>query len=110
LGTEAIYINGIAVPFVNVTSTATVPTALNGVNNSAFLVATRGGTNSSNTSTTGWIGGIDDVRVYNETLAASAIGSASGIGSLVVAVPEPSCFVLAALALVGGVAIRRRRE
>lgn len=110
LGTEAIYINGLAVPFVNVTGTATVPTALNGLNNSAFLVATRGGTNSTNTSTTGWIGGIDDVRVYNETLAASAIGSGSGVGSLLAPVPEPSCFVLASLALVGGAVVRYRRR
>jgi hypothetical protein len=107
--TEAIYINGVSSPFVNVTATLTVPTALNGLNGSAYMVGTRGGTNSTNTTTTGWIGGIDDVRIFNETLAASAPGSQSGVGSLLVAVPEPSGLVLAAIALGGAIAYCRRR-
>jgi hypothetical protein len=108
-GTEGIYINGVSVPFVNVTTTLTVLTAINGVNGSAYMVGTRGGTNATNTTTTGWIGGIDDVRVYNETLATSAPGSQTGVGSLVVPIPEPSGLVLAVIALGGSIAYRRRR-
>jgi hypothetical protein len=70
-GTESIYVNGVLQSPVTSTSTLpTVPAVLNGVNSSPFRVGHRGGTSST---VGGWIGGIDDVRVYDETLTAAQV-------------------------------------
>jgi hypothetical protein len=111
-GTEAIYVNGVAVPFLaDPTGLTSVPATLNAANAGSFMAGARAGTASGDGSRTngifGWYGGLDDVQIYNEALAPSAIGSAEGIGSLL-QVPEPSSFVLIAMIAAAAVAARRR--
>jgi hypothetical protein len=112
-GTEAVYINGALATIVANTSTslATVPATLNGANAGAFMAGARAGTASGDGSRTGgiygWYGGLDDVRIYDEALAFTPIGSATGIGSLLTAVPEPSGLVMAIMGI--GILRYRRR-
>jgi hypothetical protein len=111
-GTEVIYVNGVAVPFsADPTGLTSVPATLNAANAGSFMAGARAGTASGDGSRTngifGWYGGLDDVRVYDEALAPSAIGSANGIGSLL-QVPEPSSLVLIVISMTGTFAVRRR--
>lgn len=110
-GVEAVYVNGIAATvLVDPTGLATAPTAVNGSNAGSFMAGARAGTANNGSrlgGIFGWIGGLDDVRVYSEALAPSAIGSPTGVGSLL-QVPEPSSIVLAAVGLLGAVVYRRR--
>jgi hypothetical protein len=94
-GVANIYINGA----LALNQTTGVLAAWNGANNQPFRVGHRGATGGS---VSGWIGGIDDVRLYNETL------SANQVQDLMTAVPEPSGVVLAVIALGGAIAHYRR--
>jgi hypothetical protein len=70
-GTEAIYINGVLQsPVSSLSSLDTVPGTLTGANTSALKVGHRGNTRAS---VGGWIGGIDDVRIYDQTLTAAEV-------------------------------------
>lgn len=110
-GTEAIYLNNLLVPSANVLQLGTLPAVpgiLNGANSAAFRVGHRGATGSSVGS---WAGGIDDVMIFNESLAFSPTGSATGTGSLLaVAVPEPSTAVIGLMVLCGVVAVAANRQ
>jgi hypothetical protein len=105
--TPIVYINGVSESFVNLSATA-MPTSINATNGAAFLVGTRGNSNTT-TFLTPWIGGIDDVRVYNEVLGGSAPGSNSGIGSLLTPVPEPNTILMTGIGLIGVVVLARKR-
>jgi hypothetical protein len=102
--TEKIYINNVLQTVVDasLSSLGTVPSILNAANGQSFRVGHRGATGNTVGS---WAGGIDDVMVFNETLAYSRAGSATGTGSTLV--PEPSTVFLAAFGLAL-VSIRRR--
>jgi hypothetical protein len=105
--TEAVYLNNILQTVDETASGNAIPTTLNSSNSAAFRTGHRGATGSA---VAGWAGGIDDVVIYNETLAFSPTGSATGTGSLLVEVPvpEPTSFVLAALA--AGIVLGMRRS
>jgi hypothetical protein len=111
-GTEAIYVNGVAASFAaDPTGLTSVPATLNGANAGSFMAGARAGTASGDGSRTngifGWYGGLDDVRVYDEALAPSAIGSASGVGSLL-QVPEPSYWFSMVIAIPIAIILYRR--
>jgi Concanavalin A-like lectin/glucanases superfamily len=95
-GTENIYINGVDTTFT-ASGAASVPSTLNGSNNTDFKVGHRGATGST---IQGWIGGLDDVRVYSSTLTQAEVQG------LIVTVPEPSAIVLSAIVLSGAVVFR----
>jgi hypothetical protein len=69
-GTEAAYINGVAQTLTNLSTVPTVPAVLNAANTAPFRVGHRGGNQSS---VGGWVGGIDDARVYDQTLTAAEV-------------------------------------
>jgi hypothetical protein len=71
-GTEALYINGVLQSPTITGSLTSVPTVLNAANNQPFRVGHRGATGSA---VGGWVGGIDDVRVYDQTLTATEVQS-----------------------------------
>jgi hypothetical protein len=104
--TEAIYVNDVPQTVDSSASTTTIPTTLNGSNSAAFRTGHRGATGSS---VGGWAGGIDDVVIYNETLAFTPAGSATGTGSLLLQVPEPMSFVLAAFVAIWILGVRQHR-
>jgi hypothetical protein len=90
--TEAVYVNNVLQTVDSSTSTlVTVPSTLNGANSAAFRTGHRGATGNSVGS---WAGGIDDVVIFNETLAFSPTGSQTGTGSLLAEVPEPGTLML----------------
>jgi hypothetical protein len=93
--TEALYINNVLQTPDTTASTTTIPSTLNASNSALFRVGHRGGTG---TSVAGWAGGIDDVLIFNETLAFTPTGSLTGTGSLLASIPEPTSFVVVALA------------
>jgi hypothetical protein len=102
--TEALYVNNmLQTPTITGTLTS-VPATLNGANNQPFRTGHRGATGATVGS---WIGGIDDVMVFNETLAFSPTGSQTGTGSLLVEVPEPASFAYAIIGAALLVAARR---
>jgi hypothetical protein len=105
--TEAVYVNNVLQTLDTSGSTETsVSTGLNGANSAAFRVGHRGATGNNVGS---WAGGIDDVMVFNETLAFSPTGSETGTGSLLVEVPEPASFLLVAFGATALFAVRRNR-
>jgi hypothetical protein len=69
-GTEALYINGVSQTLVNGGEMPTVPTTLNSANAYALDVGHRGRTGPT---IGGWRGGIDDVRIYDQTLTAAEV-------------------------------------
>jgi hypothetical protein len=90
--TESVYVNNV-LQTMNAagSSLATVPTTLESANSAAFRTGHRGATGNSVGS---WAGGIDDVVIFNETLAFSPTGSETGTGSLLLTVPEPTSTTL----------------
>ncbi|MEX2309419.1 MAG: LamG domain-containing protein [Pirellulales bacterium] len=106
-GTEAIYVNNVLQQNVNsaASSLLTVPAILNGSNGTPFRVGHRGGNQNS---VGAWAGGIDDVMIFNETLAYSRTGSATGTGSLLVPEPASLTATFMGLALAMGAFQRRR--
>lgn len=105
--TEAIYINNVLAGFTNTGASPTPFSTLNAANSAAFKVGHRGATGNTVGS---WAGGIDDVRIYNETLAFTPTGSLTGTGSTLALVPEPSSCVLIAFGIIGLAASRRRNR
>lgn len=97
LGTEALYINGVAQSLTNTGTLVSPPATLNGSNSAAFRVGHRGATG---TSVGAWNGALDDVRIYNETLSQSQVQA--------LIVPEPSGVTLLILGVVGLVLGGRR--
>ena len=106
--TEAIYINNVPQTVDSTVSTTPIPATLNGSNGAPFRVGHRGATGNTVGS---WAGGIDDVVIFNETLAFTPTGSADGTGSLLLQaqeVPEPGSLVYALICLGLTSATRRR--
>lgn len=103
--TEAIYVNNVLQAVSSVGTLTSVPTTLNGANNQPFRVGHRGSTGAG---VGAWAGQIDDVMIFNETLAHSPTGSATGTGSTLV--PEPGSLMLLILgcAAATGVGARKR--
>ena len=102
---DNVYINNVlALPTATGASVG-VPATLNAANSAAFRVGHRGATGNTVGS---WAGGIDDVLIFNETVAFSPIGSLTGTGSLLV--PEPSSIAIVAIgmALMLGTGQRRK--
>jgi len=104
--TENIYINNVLQTAVDSTasSLAAVPVILNASNSQAFRVGHRGATGNA---VGAWAGGIDDVMIFNETLAYSPAGSSTGTGSTLV--PEPSTLIVAAFAFALAMGARQRK-
>jgi hypothetical protein len=96
---EAIYINGVAQALTNTGPQLTIPDVLWSNNTAPFKVGHRGG---NQTSVRGWNGGIDDVRIYNETL------DAAQVQALMTQVPEPRGIALAVIGAVSAIACFRR--
>jgi hypothetical protein len=90
--TEKLYLNNVLTPFSDTSTggSATVPNTFNGANSANFRVGHRGGTASSVGS---WIGGIDDVRIYDETLLFTATGSLTGTGSTLAEAAPPRILI-----------------
>jgi hypothetical protein len=105
--TEAVYINNVLQTVDSTASTTTIPATLNGSNSAAFRTGHRGATGAA---VGAWAGGIDDVVIYNETLAFSETGSETGTGSLLLAVPEPGSALLTLIGLVSAPLARKRRK
>lgn len=103
--TEAVYLNNVLQSPTSVGTLASVPATLNAANNQPFRVGHRGATGNT---VGAWAGGIDDVVIYNETLAFTPIGSASGTGSLLV--PEPGTIALVAIGMALAMGISQRRK
>ena len=103
--TEAVYINNILQTVDATASTTTIPATLNAANSAIFRVGHRGATGNSVGS---WAGGIDDVMIFDETLAFTPIGDAAGTGSLLA--PEPSALVLVIYGLTVSMGAWQRRR
>ncbi|MEX2169195.1 MAG: LamG-like jellyroll fold domain-containing protein [Pirellulales bacterium] len=105
--TEAVYLNNVLQNSVDtsLSGSATVLATLNGSNSAAFRVGHRGASGSSVGS---WAGGIDDVMVFNETLAHTPAGSLTGTGSTLV--PEPTACLTFGLGMAGLTVLRRRAK
>ena len=103
--TEAVYINNVLQTVDATASTTAITATLNAANSAAFRVGHRGATGNTVGS---WAGGIDDVVIYDETLAFSPIGSASGTGSLLV--PEPGSIALIAIGMAVAIGTSQRRK
>lgn len=103
--TEAVYINNVLQTVDATASTTAITATLNAANSAAFRVGHRGATGNTVGS---WAGGIDDVVIYDESLAFSPIGSASGTGSLLV--PEPGSIALVAIGMALALGTSRRRK
>jgi hypothetical protein len=103
---EKIYINNALQTVVDasLSSLGTVPSILNAANGQSFRVGHRGATGNTVGS---WAGGIDDVMIFNETLAYSRAGSATGTGSTLI--PEPGSSLLAAFGLAVMIGVAKRR-
>jgi hypothetical protein len=102
--TEAVYLNNVLQATDTTASSALiVPATLNGANSQPFRTGHRGATGNT---VGAWAGGIDDVVIFNETLAFSTTGSASGTGSLLAEVPEP-CSIVGAFIGLAFIAFRR---
>lgn len=97
--TPVVYINGLATTPTGFSTTTPGPNRVNGTNSAAFMVADRG-----SNSQYGWIGGIDDVRVYTETL------DAAGVQALLVPIPEPSTFAVIIAGIFGLAFVRVRKN
>jgi hypothetical protein len=110
--TEQIYLNNVLQSPGVAGGLTGVPTTFNASNSAAFRVGHRGATGNTIGS---WAGGIDDVQVFNDSLAFTPTGSATGTGSLLaVAVPEPSTaitgwMVMSGVALLAGRRSRRTK-
>jgi len=102
--TEAVYVNNVLQSPNSVGTLTSVPTTLNAANNQPFRVGHRGATG---TNVGSWAGGIDDVMIFNETLAHSPAGSSAGTGSTLV--PEPGALLLA-LAFAPAIGARIRKK
>jgi hypothetical protein len=90
--TEKLYLNNVLTPFTD-TSTSTSPTVLstfNSANSANFRVGHRGATGSSVGS---WVGGIDDVRIFDETLQFTETGSLTGTGSTLAEAAPPRILI-----------------
>jgi hypothetical protein len=104
--TEAIYINNILQTTVDSSaSTNAIPTTLNAANTAAFRVGHRGATGNT---VGAWAGGIDDVMIFNETLAFTETGSVTGTGNLLV--PEPGSSALIAIGMAFMLRVCQRRK
>jgi hypothetical protein len=102
---DKIYVNNVEVT-PTATGLLTGPSAtLNAANNALFRVGHRGATGNTVGS---WAGGIDDVRIFNEALPFTAVGSATGTGSLLAPEPGSIALVVFALTLAMGAWQRRR--
>ena len=102
---DNIYINNVATTPTVTGALASPSPTLNALNSAAFRVGHRGATGNS---VGAWAGGIDDVMILNETVAFSAIGSATGTGSLLA--PEPSAVVLVIFSLTVTMGAWQRRR
>jgi hypothetical protein len=77
-GTEAVYVNGVpATMMADPTGLTAVPATLNGSNPGGFMAGSRANTSSAGrlTGIFGWIGGLDDLRIYDQTLTAAEVQS-----------------------------------
>jgi hypothetical protein len=92
--TEAVYINNALQTANSVGTLTSTPATLNAANNQPFRVGHRGATGNSVGS---WAGGIDDVRIFNETLTHTTAGSSTGTGSTLI--PEPTALMMAGIAM-----------
>jgi hypothetical protein len=101
---EAVYINNSLQSPTSVGTLTSVPTTLNAANNQPLRVGHRGATGNS---VGAWAGGIDDVRIFNETLTHTTAGSSTGTGSTLV--PEPGAMSMALIAIAAAAAIGKRR-
>jgi hypothetical protein len=106
--TEQIYLNNVLQsPSISGGLTG-VPGTLNSSNSAAFRVGHRGATGNTIGS---WAGGIDDVMIFNESLAFTPTGSATGTGSLLaVAVPEPSTAAIGCIAMCSAAVLAGNRS
>jgi hypothetical protein len=103
--TEAIYINNRPQSFTASGSLTSVPSIINADNTQSFKVGHRGATGNTVGS---WAGGIDDVMIFDHTLAHTRAGSSSGTGMTLV--PEPSPYLLMTLGSIGLAMLRRRTK
>lgn len=102
--TEAVYINNSLRTATSVGTLTSTPTTLNAANNQPFRVGHRGATGNSVGS---WAGGIDDVRIFNETLTHTTAGSSIGTGSTLV--PEPCALMMAMFGIAMAASTWKRR-
>jgi hypothetical protein len=102
---DNVYINNVLASPTATGASVGVPATLNAANSAAFRVGHRGATGNTVGS---WAGGIDDVVIYNETLAFTPIGSATGTGSLLVPEPGSIALIVIGTALALGASQRRK--